>query len=167
MSLFDKRASGRHFGFSRADLSSPTLVEDPLSPPTTASNLEPEVLKRVLLCPYPGPHGSCQRLSSPGSRVVSPAGRSDWPFPSVCGGHGCVLVPPIALPPGRSQWGPAGAPGAHQQPCSGQSRESAMQQRDGHEDRDAGGCLRDGHEDRDAGRTPEGWTSRQKCWRDN
>lgn len=100
---------------------------------------------------HSGSHGSSQRLSSSGSRFVRAAGRSDWPFPSVCSGRRRVLVPSIALPPGGTQRAPVGAPGANQpgedgrrsqQPSSGQSGESAVQQRDGHQDRNAGGRLR-------------------------
>lgn len=146
----DKRASGRHFGFSRADLSSPTRVRHHLSNPNSC--LVPDVLNvSVGLSPPPGSHGSSQRGSSSGSRGVRTAGRSDWPFPGVCGGRRCVLVPPIALPPGGTQRPPAGAPGAEQpgedgwesrQPSSGQSGASAVQQRDGHQDGNDGGRLK-------------------------
>lgn len=47
--MFDKRAPARHFGFSRADLSSPTLVRLRLSP--SSCSPPPRSPERVCWCP--------------------------------------------------------------------------------------------------------------------
>lgn len=95
---------------------------------------------RVSICPHSGSHGSSQRVSSSGSsRFVGAAGRSDRSLPSTGGGHGCVLVSPVPLPPGGTQRAPVGAPGPgrsgedsrrSRQPGPGQSGETAVQQRE-------------------------------------
>lgn len=94
-SLFDKRPSARACGFSRADLSSPTLVPDQPSTPTAASRLHPRVLNLSVPTQVPMvlPSGfpllarglSAQRAALIGRSQASAAGTGvSWSPPSPC-----------------------------------------------------------------------------------
>lgn len=148
--MFDKRAPARHFGFGRADLSSPTLVDHALSNLTPTLSQKPGTC--LLICPHSGSHGSSQWVScSRSSGSFRTTGRTDWSSPSGCSWHRCALVPSIPFPPGGTQHAPVRTPGPNQsaedsrqsqQPSSGQSGETAVQQRERHQEGDAGGRLK-------------------------
>lgn len=120
--MFDKRASARPFGFSRADLSSPTQVlHTHCRRTTTAGEMRANFHQKpqqstnhspLFSSARSGPHAAPQLVFRPGQRrLVWTAGHfSDWPLPRVGGGSSGgrfqidwrVLVPPLPIPPGRT-----------------------------------------------------------------